>query len=182
MFASVLDGGKTVAEAFAVSGLERGESFPTSGFYVYALIDPRDDRVFYVGKGKGDRFGQHEREYRSGVVRNRAKYSRIDDILSSGKRIIAVCLASVSLESEAYLIERRMIREIGFRSLTNIQPGTLTDAERAIGEAKAMLRGMETFCSWISHKPASVSEFMYWEIVSNLQELIAACTLRISAV
>ena len=26
-----------------------------SGYYVYALVDPRDNRIFYVGKGKGDR-------------------------------------------------------------------------------------------------------------------------------
>jgi hypothetical protein len=28
-------------------------------FYVYALIDPRTDRVFYIGKGKGSRIYAH---------------------------------------------------------------------------------------------------------------------------
>lgn len=29
-------------------------------FYVYRLVDPRNGRTFYVGKGKGDRvFAQH---------------------------------------------------------------------------------------------------------------------------
>ena len=31
-------------------------------YYVYELIDPRDDRVFYVGKGKKGRIDQHEAE------------------------------------------------------------------------------------------------------------------------
>jgi hypothetical protein len=29
------------------------------GYYVYLLIDPRNDKVFYVGKGKGNRVNQH---------------------------------------------------------------------------------------------------------------------------
>ena len=28
-------------------------------YYVYALVDPRDKRIFYVGKGIGDRVYQH---------------------------------------------------------------------------------------------------------------------------
>lgn len=28
-------------------------------FYVYALVDPRDKKIFYVGKGSGDRVFQH---------------------------------------------------------------------------------------------------------------------------
>ena len=32
------------------------------GYYVYALVDPRDNKIFYVGKGKGDRVFQHAEE------------------------------------------------------------------------------------------------------------------------
>lgn len=31
-------------------------------YYVYVLVDPRTDRIFYVGKGTGDRLLQHGRE------------------------------------------------------------------------------------------------------------------------
>ena len=35
------------------------ELHPKIGFYVYLLIDPRDNSIFYVGKGKGDRIFDH---------------------------------------------------------------------------------------------------------------------------
>lgn len=28
-------------------------------YFVYALVDPRDGSIFYIGKGKGDRPRQH---------------------------------------------------------------------------------------------------------------------------
>lgn len=31
-------------------------------YYVYALVDPRDNRIFYIGKGKGNRIFQHAKD------------------------------------------------------------------------------------------------------------------------
>lgn len=31
-------------------------------FYVYGLIDPRDDKIFYIGKGKNNRKDSHLKE------------------------------------------------------------------------------------------------------------------------
>lgn len=30
------------------------------GYYVYALADPRDNKIFYIGKGINNRIFQHE--------------------------------------------------------------------------------------------------------------------------
>ncbi len=29
------------------------------GYYVYLYVDPRDEKVFYIGKGKGERCLDH---------------------------------------------------------------------------------------------------------------------------
>jgi hypothetical protein len=34
-------------------------------FYVYGLIDPRTEKLFYIGKGKGKRISQHFNEKES---------------------------------------------------------------------------------------------------------------------
>lgn len=67
-FAQELAKGKTADEAYVSSGLERVECGHHSGFYVYALVDPRTDHVFYIGKGKGKRYAAHHREWISGII------------------------------------------------------------------------------------------------------------------
>lgn len=48
-----------------------------SGFYVYELIDPRTDWVFYVGKGQGRRAWQHEQAVRRGDLSKNARKSAV---------------------------------------------------------------------------------------------------------
>ena len=50
------------------------------GFYVYALQDPRDNRVFYVGKGKDERILQHVAEAGKNPKSEKAKLKRIQEI------------------------------------------------------------------------------------------------------
>jgi hypothetical protein len=31
-------------------------------YYVYCLVNPRDNKIFYIGKGKGNRVFQHAKD------------------------------------------------------------------------------------------------------------------------
>ena len=87
--------------------------------YVYLLIDPRDGKVFYVGKGKGGRCFDH---------------SAKDDGFEKASRIAAIeadCLTTqvdiirhgLENEAEAFLVESAVIDAFGLSNLTNIAPG-----------------------------------------------------------
>jgi uncharacterized protein len=46
------------------------------GYYVYLLVDPQTDRVFYVGKGTGGRCFSHVREARTTVRDSKGDYEK----------------------------------------------------------------------------------------------------------
>jgi hypothetical protein len=57
------------------------------GFYVYALRDPRNGEVFYVGKGQGERILQHVAESGKNPKSEKAKLKRISQIESAGNQV-----------------------------------------------------------------------------------------------
>jgi hypothetical protein len=52
-------------------------------WYVYALIDPRDGRLFYIGKGKGSRVFSHAADAIEGDSETE-KLDLIRDVIKSG--------------------------------------------------------------------------------------------------
>lgn len=90
-------------------------------FYVYELVDPRDQSVFYVGKGKGRRLLNHEEEARRGV--HSRKCDRIRQIWASGHTVERRIVRRFALEAEAYDYEVAHIAAIGLRNLTNVLAG-----------------------------------------------------------
>lgn len=89
-------------------------------YYVYDLVDPRDGRVFYVGKGKGNRLHHHVREAVNG--KRSAKCARIREIRAEGLSHDAVIVSRYWDEQEALDAEASRIAEIGLHNLTNIMP------------------------------------------------------------
>ena len=90
-------------------------------YYVYELIDPRDDSVFYVGKGKKGRIDQHEVEAAKG--RQSRKCDRIREIEADGRKIVKRKVSHHKDEVEAYDAEIERIDFYGLASLTNMQSG-----------------------------------------------------------
>lgn len=78
------------------------------GYYVYALVDPRDKRIFYIGKGSGDRVYQHAADSLNESFES-LKLSTIREILSEGLQVEYYFIRHNLTEDEAFLVESTVI-------------------------------------------------------------------------
>ena len=98
------------------------------GCYVYALVDPRDSKIFYIGKGKDDRVFQHAA---AAIVDNSCnlKLDTIRSIKSEGKEVIHYIIRHNLEEKEAYIVESTLIDMLTYskfnhnNQLTNLIAG-----------------------------------------------------------
>lgn len=102
------------------------------GWYVYALRDPRDNVVFYIGKGKSNRWFDHIQEARNtGMGDNPSlKLQRIREIEFAGLKVDAFLIRhGIETEKLAFEIEAavlhayRLVKDANSRDnidLTNI--------------------------------------------------------------
>lgn len=107
------------------------------GFYVYALIDPREESygVFYIGKGQGNRVFDHARGKRSkqedSEEEDSEKITIINDIQKSGQKVKYYILRDGLDEPTAFTVESTLIDLLTYNSfkgqtlghLSNIQSG-----------------------------------------------------------
>ena len=78
------------------------------GFYVYALIDPRNGKVFYIGKGKNNRVFDHAK----GAVESDARTEKIEtikSIIKEGKEVGHYIVRHGLDEKTAYEVESALI-------------------------------------------------------------------------
>lgn len=108
------------------AAIRAGYSFhihPGNKFFVYCLIDPRSDHIFYIGKGKGKRPYDHIVDYKKNRHGNQFKYERIGEIISAGEEVEIRYLGVELEEIEAFQLEHFFIKTIGTKNLTNISGG-----------------------------------------------------------
>ncbi len=92
------------------------------GFYVYFLRDPRDGKIFYVGKGERNRIFKHlacalETSDESD------KLETIRKIVNSGRKVEHFILRHGLTEECAFALEAALIDFLGKNNLANIQSG-----------------------------------------------------------
>lgn len=80
-------------------------------YYVYALVDPRDKKIFYVGKGIGNRWYHHITDANKTPAEIATlKLKTIQDIHAAGKSVeIYIVRHGIENEKTAYEIEAAVI-------------------------------------------------------------------------
>lgn len=97
-------------------------------YYVYALVDPRDNWIFYVGKGIRNRVYQHAQAAITDDSQN-LKLSTIREIKDLGLDVKYYIIRHNLTEQEAYLVESSIIDLLTYPAfnkeniLTNIVSG-----------------------------------------------------------
>ncbi|HMR55431.1 MAG TPA: hypothetical protein PKD34_02455 [Candidatus Doudnabacteria bacterium] len=95
-------------------------------YYVYLLRDPRNKRVFYVGKGKGNRINQHSLRALIDIKSPSEKNKIIQAISSSSREPELLVLRHGITESEAFELESAaidLINQIQKDPLSNLVKG-----------------------------------------------------------
>lgn len=89
------------------------------GFYVYAYIDPRDESVFYIGKGVGSRATDHLFDKSESE-----KVIKINEIRAAGfEPRIDIISYQLRDDLEASRVEAALIELVGVNQLTNLVRG-----------------------------------------------------------
>lgn len=95
-------------------------------FYVYGLIDPRNNQLFYIGKGKDNRVFEHEKESINSIDSDKLKLKTILEIKNAGLEVKKIIINSNLTEQEAFVAEASLINAFNYISdtrLTNIVSG-----------------------------------------------------------
>lgn len=116
-----------------------------NGYYVYALLDPRTNQVFYIGKGIENRVFAHEIESGKNIKSEKEKLKKIREIEESGLEVKRIIINWEMTETEAYASEAALINLIQILSkdsLTNIVAGHHIHEALSVEEFE-MLHGAE---------------------------------------
>jgi uncharacterized protein len=97
------------------------------GYYVYLLVDPLTNKVFYVGKGTENRIFAHINSAIASPLES-DKLARIRSIQSQGFEVQHYIIRHGLTEKEAFEVEAALIDYIDIRELTNIVAGHDSDS------------------------------------------------------
>ena len=107
-------------------------------YYVYMLLDPTDNKPFYVGKGTDNRVFNHLACALTDIDTSNAKYDKIREITQTGQTVKHIIVRHGLSESEAFQIEASLIDTLTYCVLllsnkvvghNSIEKGLMTSEE-----------------------------------------------------
>jgi len=127
------------------------------GGYVYVLKDPSTDKIFYIGKGKGNRVFQHI----LGAITSTSQSDKLDLIRKIGADKVQHYILRHGLTEEQSLeIESACIDILGLDNLTNTVKGHGT-----------WERGLKTVDEVVQHYDAKVIAITEPTVIININRL-----------
>ena len=107
-------------------------------YYVYMLLDPIDNRPFYVGKGNDNRVFNHLDCALTDLDATTAKYDKIREIIQNGNNVKHVIVRHGLTEAESFQIEASLIDSLTYCGImlsnlvsghNSIEKGLMTSEE-----------------------------------------------------
>lgn len=122
-------------------------------YYVYQLIDPRNNKPFYIGKGSGNRAYSHN-QFKDGNE-NPYKDRVIRKLHEQGLEPIVKIIKYFNKEQQAYDYEEYLTEKIGLDNLTNMVVGARPPSkkgwkpsEETLKKRSQNLKGIERTTEW----------------------------------
>ena len=78
-------------------------------YYVYALVDPRTDKIFYIGKGCGNRVFDHCNAAIIDETAELLKLNLIREIVAAGHKVKHYIIRHKMSEKESFMVESVLI-------------------------------------------------------------------------
>lgn len=89
------------------------------GYYVYALVDPRTDKVFYIGKGCGNRVFDHCNFAIKEEDAESLKLNLIREIIAEGHKVKHYIFRHKLTEDESFIVESALIDFLTYPEFNN---------------------------------------------------------------
>lgn len=163
------------------------------GYYVYLLSDPRSKKVFYVGKGCGNRINHHLLGALEKTSKETEKIKIIRAIQKAGEEVDLIILRHGLTEKEALEVECAAIDLIGINNLTNLIQGhhsiargkmTLNDikieyeAEEAVFEEPVILINInKRYFPEMSEKEIYEVTRGHWKVGQRAKKIALGCAV-----